>query len=59
MLPEWSYHPSHLHAAALTAIHDFLNAEISPVGDITPVGKHPVLVIYALLGIAFVVIEFI
>ena len=45
--------------AALTAIHNFLKAEIPLVGDIAPVGKHTVLVVYALLGIAFVVIELI
>ena len=51
------HHPSHLHAAALASVHHFLHAVIALVGNIAPVGEHPVLRIHALCAILFIVIK--
>ena len=41
----------------LTAIHDFRQTGIALVGDIAPVGEHPVLLIHALRAILFILIK--
>ena len=42
---------------ALAAVHHFLHAGIALIGDVAPVGEHPVLLIHALRAVLFIVVK--
>ncbi len=43
--------------AALAAVHYFLHTVIALIGDVTPVGEHPVLGVHALRAVLLIVIK--
>ena len=43
--------------AALAAVHYFLHAKKAFVGNIAPVGEHPILLVHALRAVLFIVVK--